>query len=302
MRIGYIGLGAMGQPMATNIAKAGHEIVVADLDETKTAILAQRGAKIAGSPREVAEEADYVLACLPNLAAAEAVALGEDGVLNGGRAKAFVNMGTTGSAYSQAVAAKMAEAGKAFLDAPISGSPPGAEAGTLGVMCSGDKATFEALKDTALDAISAKLVYLGEAPGAAQVMKLVNNIIFFGNAAVALEAMTLGAKAGLDPEQMLEVINASSGRNTATEWLIPNHVLNGLYDFGGANYIIEKDLELWRREAEGYEAPMWLGTTLRTLYLASMAKEGRQTDLTTLGRTLEEWAGVEIPKTRAKGG
>ncbi len=112
------------------------------------------------------------------------------------------------------------------------------------------------------------------------------------------EDMQVLAKAGLDPEQMLEVINASSGRNTATEWLIPNHVLNGLYDFGGANYIIEKDLELWRREAEGYEAPMWLGTTLRTLYLASMAKEGRQGDLTQLAKTLEEWAGVEIPKTR----
>jgi 3-hydroxyisobutyrate dehydrogenase-like beta-hydroxyacid dehydrogenase len=148
------------------------------------------------------------------------------------------------------------------------------------------------------DAISAKLVYLGEEPGAAQVMKLVNNIIFFGNVAVALEAMTLGAKAGLDPEQMLEVINASSGRNTATEWLIPNHVLTGALDFGGANYIIEKDLELWRREAEAHETPMWLGSNLRTLYLASMAEQGRKADLTALAKTLGKWAGHDIPKTR----
>jgi len=298
MRIGYVGLGAMGRPMAVNIANAGLDLVVTDLDETRAAIVQQRGAAVAKSAREVADEADIVLACLPNLAAAEAVALGGDGVIAGGRAKAFVNMGTTGSAYSRDVAEKMKAAGKAFLDAPISGGPPGAEAGTLGVMCSGDKATYDALIGGAFDAISSKVVYLGEEPGAAQVMKLVNNIIFFGNCAIALEAMTLGAKAGLDPEQMLEVINASSGRNTATEWLIPNHVLTGALDFGGANYIIEKDLELWRREAESFESPMWLGTNLRTLYLASMAEQGRDADLTSVVRLLEKWAGVDIPTTR----
>jgi 3-hydroxyisobutyrate dehydrogenase-like beta-hydroxyacid dehydrogenase len=297
MRLGYIGLGAMGRPMAINIANAGHDLVVCDMDETKTAILAQRGAAVAKSAKETADEADIVFACLPNLKAAEAVALGENGVIAGSRAKAFVNMGTTGSAYSKDIAAKMKAAGKAFLDAPISGGPPGAEAGTLGIMCSGDRQTFDDLAGP-FDAMSAKLVYLGEEPGAAQVMKLVNNIIFFGNLAVALEAMTLGAKAGLDPEQMIEVINASSGRNSTTEWVIPNHVLNGALDFGGANYIIEKDLDLWRQEAERYETPMWIGSNIRTLFLASMAEHGRDADITTLMKTLGSWAGKEIPKTR----
>jgi 3-hydroxyisobutyrate dehydrogenase-like beta-hydroxyacid dehydrogenase len=206
-------------------------------------------------------------------------------------------MGTTGSAYSREVAEKLKAAGKAYLDAPISGGPPGAEAGTLGVMCSGDRATFDSLAAT-FDAIASKVVYLGDKPGAAQVMKLVNNIIFFGNVAVAMEALTLGLKAGLDAEQMLEVINASSGRNTATEWVIPNHVLTGAFDFGGANYIIEKDLELWRREAESFESPMWLGTALRTLYMQSMWEQGRDVDITALLKTLGNWAGVEMPKTR----
>ncbi len=288
MRIGYIGLGAMGRPMAVNITEAGHDVVVFDLNENQTKILAQRGASVAGSPKEVADEADYVLTCLPSIAAAEAVALGKDGVIAGSRAKAFVNMGTTGSAFARSTAEAMNAAGKAYLDAPISGGPPGAEAGTLGVMCSGDRSTFEALKDNALEAISAKLVYLGEKPGAAQVMKLVNNIIFFGNVAVAMEALTLGAKAGLSAEQMLEVINASSGRNTATEWLIPNHVLNRAFDFGGANYIIAKDLDLWRQEVEAFETPMQLGVNMRTLYLQSMWKEGMDADITTLLKTLEE--------------
>jgi 3-hydroxyisobutyrate dehydrogenase-like beta-hydroxyacid dehydrogenase len=294
MRIGYIGLGAMGRPMAVNITEAGHDVVVFDLNENQTKILAQRGASVARSPKEVADEADYVLTCLPSIAAAEAVALGKDGVIAGSRAKAFVNMGTTGSAFARSTAEAMNAVGKAYLDAPISGGPPGAEAGTLGVMCSGDRSTFEALKDNALEAISAKLVYLGEKPGAAQVMKLVNNIIFFGNVAVAMEALTLGAKAGLSTEQMLEVINASSGRNTATEWLIPNHVLNRAFDFGGANYIIAKDLDLWRQEVEAFETPMQLGVNMRTLYLQSMWKEGMDADITTLLKTLEEIGNTKL--------
>lgn len=294
MRIGYIGLGAMGRPMAVNITEAGHDVVVFDLNENQTKILAQRGATVARSAKEVADEADYVLTCLPSIAAAEAVALGKDGVIAGSRAKAFVNMGTTGSAFARSTAEAMNAAGKAYLDAPISGGPPGAEAGTLGVMCSGDRSTFEALKDNALEAISAKLVYLGEKPGAAQVMKLVNNIIFFGNVAVAMEALTLGAKAGLSAEQMLEVINASSGRNTATEWLIPNHVLNRAFDFGGANYIIAKDLDLWRQEVEAFETPMQLGVNMRTLYLQSMWKEGMDADITTLLKTLEEIGNTKL--------
>jgi len=297
MRIGYIGLGAMGRPMAINLIESGHDLVVCDTDENRAAVLAQRGAEVATSPRETADKSDYVLACLPSLAAAEDVALGVDGADKGNRAKAFINMGTTGSAYSRAVAERMKAAGKVFLDAPISGGPPGAEAGTLGIMCSGDKETFEALKSS-LEVLSGKLVYLNENPGAAQTMKLVNNIISFGNLSVALEAMTLGAKAGLDPEQMLEVINASSGRNSATDTKIPNHVLSRTFDYGGALYIIEKDLELWRREAEAYETPMWLGTNIRTLFLQCMAEVGRDQDLTALTTTLEKMAGVQIPKTR----
>ena len=294
MRIGYVGLGAMGRPMAINLVGAGHDLVVADVDKAPTEILRQRGAAVAGSAREAADLADVVLACLPNLEAAEAVAAE---VAEGDRATGFVNMGTTGSAYARATAEVMAEAGKAYLDAPISGGPPGAEAATLGIMCSGDKATFDAVRP-ALEAISGRTVYLNDQPGAAQTMKLVNNIISFGNLSVALEAMVLGAKAGLDPEQMLEVINASSGRNSATEVKIPNHVLTRTFDYGGANYIIEKDLELWRREAEMFEAPMWLGTQIRTLFRQSFAETGRDADMTALTQTLEKWAGVEIPKTR----
>lgn len=295
MRFGFIGIGAMGRPIATNIVNAGHDLVVCDPNTVATDILAQRGATVAQTAKETASQADIVMACLPNLVTAKDVIFGTEGVLAGDRARAFVNFGTFGSAYSVEIADPIAKSGKAFLDAPISGGPPGASAGTLGIMCSGDKETFDAM-ESVFTAIAGKATYLGEKPGAAQTMKLVNNIISFGNLAIALEAMTLGAKAGLDPHQMIEVINSSSGRNTATEVKIPNHVLNRSFDYGAAMHIIEKDLELWRQEAELFDAPMWLGANIRTLYRHCMSELGRDSDITDLARTLEKMAQVDISK------
>ena len=296
MRFGFIGIGAMGRPMATNIVNAGHDLVVCDTDNVATDILAQRGAAVAQTAKETASEADIVIACLPNLTTAKEVVVGTDGVLAGDRVKAFVNFGTFGSPYSVEIADIVSKSGRAFLDAPVSGGPPGATAGTLGIMCSGDKETFDALEPI-FAVIAGKATYLGEKAGAAQTMKQANNIISFGNLAVALEAMTLGAKAGLDPEQMIEVFNSSSGRNTATEVKIPNHVLNRAFDYGAALHIIEKDLELWRQEAELFDSPMWLGSNIRTLYRQCMTELGRDADVTELARTLEKMAKVEISKT-----
>lgn len=293
MRLGFIGIGAMGRPIATNIVNAGHDLVVCDTNNVATDILAQRGAAVAQTAKETASEADIVISCLPNANAAREVVIGADGVLAGDRARAFVNFGTFGSPHSVEIADAVTKSGRAYLDAPISGGPPGATAGTLGIMCSGDKETFDALEPV-FSAIAGKAVYLGENPGAAQTMKLANNIISFGNLAVALEAMMLGAKAGLDPQQMIDVINSSSGRNTATEVKIPNHVLNRAFDYGATMHIIEKDLEMWRQEAELFDAPMWLGMNIRTLYRQCMTELGRDSDITDLARTLEKMANVEI--------
>jgi len=295
MRLGIIGIGAMGRPIATNIVNAGHDLVVCDTNSVATDILAQQGAAVAGTARETASQADIVISCLPNADAATEVVIGADGVLAGDRAGAFVNFGTFGSPHSVEVADAVTKSGRAYLDAPISGGPPGATAGTLGIMCSGDKETFDRLEPV-FSVIAGKATYLGENPGAAQTMKLANNIISFGNLAVALEAMMLGAKAGLDPQQMIDVINSSSGRNTATEVKIPNHVLNRAFDYGASMHIIEKDLEMWRQEAELFDAPMWLGMNIRTLYRQCMTELGRDSDMTDLARTLERMANVEISK------
>jgi 3-hydroxyisobutyrate dehydrogenase-like beta-hydroxyacid dehydrogenase len=292
--IGFVGLGAMGRPMAVNLAKSGQSLVVRDPNPTATDILVQRGATVADSVQAVANQAVVVLACMPSVAIAEQVVAE---AAAGSAIKQFVNLGTTGSKFSQAAAAKLAEKGIAYLDAPISGGPPGAEAATLSIMCSGDKAAFEAARP-ALEVMSGKLTYLGEKVGAAQTMKLVNNIISFCNLVAASEAFTLGAKAGLDPEQMVEVVNASSGRNSATQDKIPKAVLTRSFDYGGGNHIILKDLELWRQEAEAYDIPGYMGNLVRTMFRQMVQEEGKDKDFTRIFMLMERMAGVEMKKTR----
>ena len=292
--IGFVGLGAMGRPMAVNLAKSGQSMVVRDVNPTANDILAQRGAEVAESVVEVANKSETVLACMPSVAIAELVANEASG---GSAIKHFINLGTTGSKFSKTLADMFAANGIAYLDAPISGGPPGAEAATLSIMCSGDKGAFETAKPS-LDVMCAKLVYISDQPGAAQTMKLVNNIMSFCNLVAASEAMSLGAKAGLDPEVMVEVINASSGRNSASQDKIPKAVLPRTFDYGGANYIIEKDLELWRQEAEAYEVPGYMGNLVRTLFRQMIAEEGKDADFTRIFMLMERMAGVEMKKTR----
>lgn len=292
--IGFVGLGAMGRPMAVNLAKSGQSMVVRDVNPTANDILAQRGAEVAESVVEVANKSETVLACMPSVAIAELVANEASG---GSAIKHFINLGTTGSKFSKTLADMFAANGIAYLDAPISGGPPGAEAATLSIMCSGDKGAFETAKPS-LDVMCAKLVYISDQPGAAQTMKLVNNIMSFCNLVAASEAMSLGAKAGLDPEVMVEVINASSGRNSASQDKIPKAVLPRTFDYGGANYIIEKDLELWRQEAEAYDVPGYMGNLVRTLFRQMIAEEGKDADFTRIFMLMERMAGVEMPKTR----
>lgn len=292
--IGFVGLGAMGRPMAINLVNSGQATLVRDVNPTVTDILAQRGAEVADSVQAVANRSATVLACMPSVAIAEQVVAE---AAEGSAIKHFVNLGTTGSKFSQAAAAKLAEKGIAYLDAPISGGPPGAEAATLSIMCSGDKGAFEAARPS-LEVMSGKLTYLGEKAGAAQTMKLVNNIMSFCNLVAASEAFTLGAKAGLDPEQMVEVVNASSGRNSATMDKIPKAILTRSFDYGGGNHIILKDLELWRQEAEAYDVPGYMGNLVRSLYRQMVREEGTDKDFTRIFMLMERMAGVEMKKTR----
>jgi len=296
MKLGFIGLGAMGLPMATRLVERNHAVTVLDLNASTTAPLAARGATVARTPVDVAQNAEIVFTCLPTLDSVRAVALGADGVIHG-KAKIYVNLSTIGSGLSREIATALAARGIATLDAPITGGAPKARDGTLTVMVAGERAAFDQV-ETVFGAFANNVVYLGAQPGIAQTMKLINNIMSAANLAIAAEAMVMGAKAGLDPEAMLKVLNTGSGQNSATLTKMPDHVLTRRFDYGGALYIIQKDLEAWRQEAEALAVPSWVGSAVRQLYLHTLAAGSPKDDMTTVVRLIEGWAGAELPKTR----
>lgn len=294
--IAIIGLGAIGRPMAERIAGAGLPLVVCDVRDAAVAGLPETVVR-AASPEDAANRAEIVLACLPSIDSHRKALLAPGGAIHGKRVRVYIHTGTTGSALVNELAAAFGARGAATLDAPMTGGVPRARAGTLTVMASGPQAAFAAAEPF-LNAYASTIVYLGERLGAAQVMKLINNQLSAANLAIAAEAMVLGAKAGLDPEQMIAVLNAGTGQNSATLTKIPEHVLTRGFDYGGAMYITDKDLCAFAEEAEALEMPIPLGDAVRRLYREAAA--AKTDDITTVARYFERLAGVELPKTRQR--
>ena len=220
MEAGYLGVGAMGQPMAHKLLDAGHSLAVYDINEAAMQPLLERQARRAASPRDLADRCEIVFVSLPTLAAFREVAFGADGLADGKAMKLLVNTCTVGVPFVREIEQAMAPRGVTVVDCPISGGPPGARAGTLSVMVSGDPAAVERVRPM-ISLWGRTLTVAGDKPGAAQVLKLTNNILSAVALAATAEAFVMGAKGGLDPEVMLAAINAGSGRNSATEAKFP---------------------------------------------------------------------------------
>jgi 3-hydroxyisobutyrate dehydrogenase-like beta-hydroxyacid dehydrogenase len=292
--LGFVGLGRMGAPMAGRLMDAGHELAVYDRAEDAMAPLLARGARRCASPAEVASAAEVVLASLPTPDVVRQVALGEDGVLRGNRVATFVDLSTTGPRVAAQVAEEFARSGlgRVTVDAPVSGGVSGAERGTLAVMVSCPRPTFDELEPVLK--VFGKPFFLGEKPGSAQTMKLANNLLAAAALAISSEAIVMGVKAGLDPKLMVEVINAGSGRNSATQDKFPRAVLPRTFDFGFATGLSYKDVRLCVDEAEALGVPMVVGSAVRQLLAVTNATFGAESDFTNVVRTVEQWAGVEV--------
>ena len=288
-RIAFIGTGRMGGPMAARLLAAGHAVTVFDPDAAAAAALARQGAHAAASAVDAAREASLVFASLPSPAIARALAADLAGVAG---IEIFVDLSTSGPAASQAIAATLAPAGIAAIDAPVSGGVKGAAAGTLTLMVSGPAAAASRVQP--LLALFGRVIVVGEKPGLGQTLKLANNLMSAASLAIAGEAMAMGVKAGLDPAVMLEVINASSGRNSATQDKIPKHVLNRRFDFGFANALSFKDVRLCLDEAEALGVPMVVGAAVRQMLSITQQQFGAGADCTELVKVLEGWAGCRI--------
>src|SRR5690606_23406310 len=206
--IGFVGIGKMGQPMARRLVDAGRRLVVYDVDAGATAPLVALGAKAAGSVSEVADAAGTVLLSLPAPRVVQDVVAQLAG---GAKVKRVVDFSTIGPAAAASAAATLDARGIAYIDAPVSGGVPGAQAGTLAVMVSCPKALFETLQE--LLGTFGKTFHVGEQAGQAQTLTLAHNLLSATAIAISPEALAMGVKAGLDPRVMLDIINAGSGRN-----------------------------------------------------------------------------------------
>ena len=291
--LGFVGIGRMGGPMTSRLLDAGYSLCVYDKDPKATAPLAARGVKIAKSPGEVASAAEIVLMSLPTPDIVKAVALGENGISHGNRVNTIIDLSTTGPGVASLVAKGLADRRITLVDAPVSGGIAGAQKGTLAVMVSCPKDIFASKVEPILKNFG-KLFYTGETPGLAQTAKLVNNLLAAAALVITSEGMAMGVKAGLDPKILLDIINVSSGRNSATQDKFPRSVLPGTFDFGFATALSYKDVRLCLDEAEAMGIPMIMGAVVRQILALTQAKYGPDSDFTSIAKLSEEWAGVQI--------
>ena len=297
MDAGFLGVGSMGQPMAGKLLDGGHRLTVLDINEAAMRPLLDRQAGRAASPRDLANRHEIVIVSLPTLEAFRAVALGEDGLIHGSAMKILVNTCTVGVSFLRGIVDAMAAKGITVVDCPISGGAQGAQAGTLSVMVSGDPAAVARIRPL-IDLWGPTVTIAGNTPGAAQVLKLTNNILVAVAIAATSEAFVMGAKGGLDPEVMVRAINAGTGANNATRGMFPNAVLNRQFKQGAAMHIIMKDIDLAIEQGEELGIPMWVCQAARLVFKHAIFQNSPNDDMSTLVKSIERAAGFEIPKTR----
>jgi len=254
--------------------------------------LVARGAKSAASAEAVASAAEIVLMSLPTPPIVQAVSIGDGGILRGSKLKTLIDLSTTGPSVAKVVAKAAGERNVAWVDSPVSGGVAGATKGTLAVMVSCAQATFPTV-DPVLKTFG-KTFYVGEKPGLAQIAKLANNLLAASAIVVSSEAVAMGVKAGLDAKVLIDIINAGSGRNSATQDKFPRSILPRTFDFGFATGLSYKDVRLCVDEAEALGVPMVAGAAVRQMLAITQAKFGADSDFTSIAKVVEEWAGVEI--------
>jgi hypothetical protein len=295
MEIGFIGLGNMGAPMARRLIEAGHALVVYDTRNDAVAPLIALGAKLASSPADVADRVETVMASLPAPDIVAKVATGAGGVIYGKRIKRFIDLSTTGSRVAAGIAAALAKNNIVQIDSPVSGGVAGAQKGTLAVMVSGPTADIAVVKDAL--SVFGRVFVIGETAGMAQTMKLANNFLSACAMAATCEAVVMGVKAGLDPAIMVDVINAGSGRNTASTDKFPKAILPRTFDLGFTTALMTKDVRLALEEAKSLGVPMDIMSAVGRAWELAFAEIGPEQDFTTIIQPIERRAGVIVGKT-----
>ena len=290
--VGFIGLGNMGRPMALNLLKHGFSLVVHDIDPAKLGPLRERGASVVGSAAEVAASTDRTISMVETTGQAQAVIVGEHGIIRTARpGHLVVCMSTIDPLVARRLSEELAARQVAMLDAPVSGGTTGAESGTLSVIVGGPRETFERCRDL-FQAVGKNIFHVGGI-GQGLAMKLINNMLVQVNTVAVAEALVMGVKAGLDPQTIYEVVRVSTGTSHAWETRVPK-VLARDFTPGGTVDISYKDQELETAFAKQLGVPLLLANVSQQVYqMARAAGLGKQ-EGSAIIQVLEQLAGVTV--------
>ena len=293
MKVGFIGLGNMGNPMAGNLIKAGHQLTVHDLRREAATNLLELGAEWADTPAACVPGHDVVLTSLPVPRDVEAVVLGENGILEGASpGSVYMDLSTNSPTAIRRLHDVCAEQGVIVLDAPVSGGVYGAAAATLAVMVGGDQAVFDRMKPT-LAAIGSHVVYCGPI-GNGMVCKICNNMLSMGIGVLLTEALTLGVKAGVDLAVLADVIANSSGGNRRIVEKFPRYLFKGNFEPGFATALAAKDVRLGTDLGREYGVPMDLANLVDQRHVEAMHRGWGPEDSDAVSKLQEEKAGVQL--------
>ena len=290
--IGFVGTGRMGGPMAGRLLDAGYSLCVYDSQAKRPRHWLRAAHGLPNRLPKSHRSADIVLASLPTPDIVKAVALGPDGIVAGNRATVLIDLSTTGPGAAKLIAKGFEARNLTLVDAPVSGGIKGAVNGTLAVMVSCPKATYDRVEPILKH--FGKLFYTGDKPGTAQTAKLANNLMAAAALVITSEAVAMGVKGGVNAKVLIDIINASSGRNSASEDKFPRAVLPGTFDFGFTTGLSYKDVRLCVDEAEAMGVPMVCGSVVGRCSPSPTPNMAPHPDFTSIAKVLEEWAGVEM--------
>lgn len=296
--VGLVGLGAMGSEIAAALLDAGYPIAVCDTNAEALDSAVDRGATACQTARDVADQAKIVLASLPTPSVVREVAAD---LVEGQAVEVFVDLSTTGVKEAREIAALLTDAEIDYLDSPLTGGVPAARARSLTVLAAGTTDVFDRVRPL-LETFGEVVIRVGTTPGQGQTAKLLNNLLSATALAATSEVMTLGRRAGLEPELLLEAFNAGSGRNTATSAKFPNFVLDRSFDSNFRLSLMLKDVRLCLDEARAIGHPMVLGATVEQLWGLAAEENDPDADHTEVVRLFERWSGVEVRATPTAGG
>jgi 3-hydroxyisobutyrate dehydrogenase len=292
--VAFLGVGAIGRPMARRIAEAGLPLAVWNRTADRARALAEAtGARHAASPADAARDADVVITCLPTSPDVESLLDGEHGLIAGLRKGATLVDCTSGDpATSRRIAQRVAAKGVSFLDAPVSGGVGGAEKGALTVMVGGDAAVLERVRPV-LETFGQKIVHCGEI-GAGDALKAVNNYLLALHIWSTAEGLVTLVRAGVSPRVALDVINASSGRSNASMNLFPERVLTRAFPRTFRLALLEKDVGIAAAVAREQKVPAPLLQITADLYRLARNELGEVADHVEAAKIVEQWAGAAI--------